>query len=405
MSSMFVVLAALSLAAWIWLLLFHGMFWRIREHLDDAPAPSEPAAWPTVVAICPARNEAAVIAPAILSLLSQDYPGRFHVILVDDSSEDGTAEVAAASADARDKADRLDIVRAPAPPPGWAGKLWALQRGIEAARASEPEAPWLWFSDADIVASPTILRRLVAKARRDDLDLASLMVELSCRSFWERLLIPPFVFFFRKLYPFARVNDPRNPTAAAAGGCMLVRREALERAGGIERVRGALIDDCTLAGLIKREGRAEGGRIWLGQTRSSRSIRPYEGIAGIWRMVARSAYTQLRHSPLLLIGTLLGMFVIYLVPPLTVLLLPLHGDALAVALALAAWLAMSAAFWPTLRFYGQPDWVAPLLPIAASLYSAMTVDSALDHWRGRGGRWKGRVEASPADLAGPCSRG
>lgn len=405
MPSSFVVLAGMSLVAWIWLLLFHGMFWRIREHLDDAPAPSEPATWPPVVVICPARNEAAVIAPSLLSLLGQDYPGRLHVILVDDNSEDGTADVAAAAAGARGKAGRLHIVRAPAPPQGWAGKLWALEQGIEAAKTVEPGAPWLWFSDADIVASPTILKRLVARACEDDLDLASLMVELSCRSFWERALIPPFIFFFRKLYPFARVNDPRDSTAAAAGGCMLVRRDALERAGGIGRVRGALIDDCTLAGLIKREGRAGGGRIWLGQTRSSRSIRPYEGVTGIWHMVARSAYTQLRHSPLLLIGTLLGMFVIYLVPPLSVLLLPLHGQASAVALALVAWLAMSAAFWPTLRYYGQPDWLAPLLPIAATLYSAMTIDSAISHWRGRGGRWKGRVEASGAELAGPRGRG
>lgn len=399
------LLAGLSLAAWIYLLFFHGGFWRIRERLDDPPAEPSSRPWPAVTAVCPARDEATVIAPAILSLLGQDYPGELRVILVDDDSDDGTAAMASASAEARGRSDRLTIVRAPPPPEGWAGKLWALSTGIAAAKATAPDAQWLWFSDADIVASRAMLTRLIAKAERDDLDMVSLMVELSTRSFWERLLIPPFVFFFRKLYPFSRVNDPADATAAAAGGCVLLRREALERAGGIERIRGALIDDCTLAGIVKRDGRPDGGRIWLGQTRSSRSIRPYAGLAGIWHMVARSAYTQLRHSPLLLLGTLIGMFVVYFVPPLAVAALPVHGSGPAAAMGFAAWLVMSGTFWPTLRYYSQPEWLAPLLPLAAAFYSAMTLDSAIAHWCGRGGRWKGRVGQRHSEVAGRAGGG
>ncbi len=381
-------LSGLSLAIWCVLALGRGGFWRARERLDEEPP--APASWPAVTAVVPARDEADVIARSIGSLLAQDYPGPFRIVLVDDHSTDGTGEVARGAA--AGQGERLAVIRSAPLPGGWTGKLWALDEGVREAGRIAPDAPFLWFADADVAHDPGSLRRLVAKAVAEDRDLVSLMVRLACESPWERLLIPPFVHFFAMLYPFAWAADPRSRTAAAAGGCVLLRREALERAGGLASIRGALIDDCALARRVKDAGRPGGGRIWLGLTDRVRSVRPYEGLAGIWRMVARSADAQLRHSLALLAGTLAGLALVHLVPPLVVLASPWHGDAAALALAAAAWALMTFTFIPMIRFYGLPAWRAALLPAAALLYGAMTIDSALAHRRGRGGAWKGRLQ-------------
>lgn len=366
-------LAALSLAIWVYLLLGRGMFWRA---LVDPPL-AQPRVWPSVVAVIPARNEAAVVGEAVASLLAQDYPGTLSILLVDDHSSDGTAEIARAAAG--DKSDRLSIVAARALPPGWTGKLWALSEGVR--QIATPPALYL-FTDADIAHHKTNLAELVARLEGEGRDLVSLMVKLRCESFAERFLIPPFVFFFALLYPFAWSNDPRHGTAAAAGGCVLIRRSAYERIGGYEAIKGALIDDCALARAVKR-----GGSIWLGLSRQTRSLRPYPRIADIWNMVARTAYTQLRYSPLLLVATILGMAVTYLAPVL--LLFARDGAA---GLGFLAWAVMAFCYAPMLRFYGCSLIWAPLLPLAASVYLAATINSAWRYWRGRGGEWKGRVQ-------------
>ncbi len=400
---MLTLLAALSLLSWIVLLLFWGGFWRGRERFVCPPEAATRQHWPTVVACIPARNEADVLDETLRAVLAQDYPGRFRVVLADDASEDGTGALARRLARALDAEDRLSVIAPPPLPEGWTGKLWALNAAVAEARRLAPEARYLWFTDADILHRPDNLRCLVAKAEAEDLDLTSQMVELSCRSFWDRLLVPAFVFFFAKLYPFGWVNDPRARTAAAAGGCMLLRRAAFERAGGLEPVRERIIDDCAIGHAIKRRGRpldAEGraGRVWLGTSGHARSARAYERLDEIWRMVARTAYTQLHHSPWLLAGTLLGLALVYLVPPLLVLTWPLHGVAAAGWPALLTWLAMALALVPTLRHYRQPLWLAPLLPLAALLYSGMTLDSARRYHAGRGGGWKGRAQAPRAQT-------
>ncbi len=369
------ILAALSLAVWLYLLFGHGGFWRADQRLD---APGDTLdAWPAVVAVVPARDEAAVIGQTLRSLLAQDYPGDLVVIVVDDESGDGTAEAARGAG--------VVVVGGVARPAGWVGKTWALAQGVEAAAAAAPGARYLWFSDADIEHRPGVLRTLVAKAEVGRLDLVSLMARLHCASGWERLLIPAFVFFFQMLYPFRRVNDPARPTAAAAGGCMLVRRDALAAAGGLDAIAGELIDDCALARALK-----PGGPIWLGLATESRSVRPYAGLGDVWDMVARSAYTQLGHSPMLLAGTVVGMTLIYLVPPATAIAGVFGGFGPAAGLGAAGWLAMAVGYAPTLRFYRQPAVAGVVLPAVATLYTLMTLDSALRWRRGEGGRWKGR---------------
>jgi hopene-associated glycosyltransferase HpnB len=397
-----IALAGFSLLAWLVLLGARGGFWLTRERLDDPPAPRA-GLWPAVAAVVPARNEAAFIGESLASLLDQDYPGELSIVLVDDGSSDGTARVAAETAAARSAAGRLAIVRGEPLPTGWVGKVWAMAQGVEAARTAAPAADLLWFTDADILHDPQNLRRLVAKAETEGRDLVSLMVLLRCVTVWERLLIPPFVFFFRKLYPFAWVNDPHRGTAAAAGGCVLLRRSVLEGTGGLHRIRDTLIDDCALARLVKREG-GEGrpSSLWLGLTRWARSLRGYDDLRGIWAMVARSAYAQLGHSPIMLGATVLGMGLIYLVPALVALTIPLHGNGTAALLAALAWALMAGAIAPTLRLYGQPLVLAILLPAAAFLYVLMTLDSARAHRLGRGGAWKGRV-AGAARSAPPSS--
>ena len=386
------VLGILAAAAWAYLLLGHGGFWRLREWL---PAAALRADWPAVILLIPARDEAETIGRTVASVLGQDYPGDLRAVVTDDQSTDATAEQARAGAASVGAADRLTVISGTAPPAGWTGKLWALQQARRAAEALG-EGPWFWLTDADIEHDRATLRRLVTKGEGDDRDLVSLMVRLAADGFWARLLIPPFVLFFRMLYPFAWANRSGSRAAAAAGGCMLVRRSALERAGGFASIAGALIDDCALAGRIKRDGRNGPGRIWIGQADSSVSLRAYRGLGEIWRMVARSAYAQLHHSPVLLLSTITGLVLVFAVPPGLALTLPLHGIAVAGVLGAVAWAAMASAALPTIRHYGQhPGW-GPLLPVAAVLYAGMTVDSARASMIGRGGMWKGRAQANAA---------
>ncbi len=399
MSLVLTVAAAIALAAWLYLVFLHGGFWRADQRLprDAADSTPAPVSWPAIVAVIPARDEAAAIGDAVASLLRQDYPGDLAVIVVDDHSSDGTADIARAAAAALGAAGRLTIIPAPALPAGWSGKLWAMESGL----AALPEAArYVLLTDADIVHGPDAVRRLAAKAEAEGLDLASLMVRLRCESAAEALLIPAFVYFFQKLYPFRRVNDPRRAEAGAAGGCMLVRRAALDRIGGMAAIRSALIDDCALAAAIKRPGvnasptGSTAGRrhpIWLGLADDSVSVRRYDTIASIWRMVARTAYTQLRYSPAALAGTVLGMALLYLVPPAALVLGSALGAWPLAAMGGLALALMLLSYVPTWRDYrGRSPWFV-LLPVAALLYTAMTVDSALRHWRGKGGAWKGRV--------------
>ena len=369
-----VALGGLVTAIWVYLLLGRGFFWNTRL----APTAPEPAHFPRVVAVIPARNEAEGVGRAVASLLDQDYAGDFSIVLVDDHSHDGTAEVAREAA--RGREDRLTIVAARSLPGGWTGKLWALSEGVR--QIALPPDLYL-FTDADIAHHRSNLRELVARLEAEQRDMVSLMVKLHCESFAEKFLIPPFVFFFALLYPFSWSNNPRKATAAAAGGCVLLRRDAYERIGGYAAIKGELIDDCALATVVKKSG----GSIWLGLTQGTESLRLYPEIADIWNMVARTAYTQLDYSPLLLAGTVLGLVITYLAP---VLLLFAGGKA--ALLGLAAWLIMTAVYVPMLRFYGRSLLWAPLLPAAASVYLGATIASAWRHWRGRGGQWKGRVQ-------------
>jgi len=379
MSGALFLLALLVVAIWLYLLLGRGFFWRTR---GDPPAPA-PTRWPSVVAVVPERNEAAVVGSAIGSLLAQDYQGEFTVLLVDDHSSDGTVHSARLAAEKAGRSERLRIVGARPLPPGWTGKLWALAEGVSQLGQGGDRPELYLFTDADIAHHPGNLKELVARLQSEQRDLVSLMVLLRCQSLAERFLIPAFVFFFAMLYPFAWSNDPLRRTAAAAGGCILLQRSVYERIGGYDAIRGALIDDCALAREVKREG-----SIWLGLTQQTKSLRAYPHVADIWRMVVRSAYTQLDHSPLLLIGAVLGLGLTYLVPPLLV----FFATGPAAWLGGAAWILMALAYAPMLRFYRQSILWAPLLPAIASVYLAATLDSARRHWRGKGGEWKGRVQ-------------
>jgi hopene-associated glycosyltransferase HpnB len=362
--------------AWIVLLGFRGGFWRALER-DDRDLPPDPAAWPSVIAVVPARNEGDVVGQAIGSLRRQDYPGPFRIILVDDNSDDGTAEAARSARGAHD----LEVIAGAPLAANWTGKLWAQSQGVARAAGASPD--YLLLTDADIFHEAGSLRRLVARAEANNLVLTSLMARLTVRSGWERLLIPAFVFFFDMLFPFAWVNDPKRKTAAAAGGCMLVRREALEVAGGLAAIGGEIIDDCALGRLMKQRG-----PIWLGLTRRVQSLRPYASFGEIARMVARSAYAQLNYSPLLLVGTVIAMGLVFAAPPLLALFA--HGPAK--WLALATWIAMAAAVQPMLRLYGLWGLWGATLPLAGGLYGGFTLWSALQSWRGHGGQWKGRAQ-------------
>ncbi|MEU9736898.1 glycosyltransferase [Streptomyces sp. NPDC048002] len=386
--SAFVWIAAGSLAAWLWLLLCQGFFWRTDVRL---PGRREPREWPSVCVVVPARDEAAVLPDSLPSLLAQDYPGRAEVFLVDDGSSDGTGRLA------RELAERcgglpLTVDSPGEPPAGWTGKLWAVRHGIALARARGPE--YLLLTDADIAHAPDSLRQLVAAADTGGFDAVSLMARLRVESLWERLVVPAFVYFFAQLYPFRRIGRKGTRTAAAAGGCVLLRADTAERARIPDAIRRAVIDDVALARAVK----GGGGHIWLGLADRVDSVRPYPRLGDLWRMVSRSAYAQLRHNPLLLAGTVAGLALVYLVPPLALVAGALTGGAGAAVLGGSAWLVMTGTYVPMLRYYRLPVWLAPLLPFTAFLYLLMTVDSAVQHYRGRGAAWKGRTYARPGAV-------
>ncbi|MFF3057487.1 glycosyltransferase [Streptomyces sp. NPDC057909] len=376
-----------SLAAWMWLLLGQGFFWRTDQRLPRRTAPD---GWPSVAIVVPARDEADMLPVSLPSLLAQDYPGAAEVILVDDCSKDGTGDLARALS-VRYGGLPVTVVSPGEPEPGWTGKLWAVRHGISLARAREPAPEYLLLTDADIAHEPDSLRELVAAARSGGFDLVSQMARLRVASAWERLVVPAFVYFFAQLYPFRWVNRAAARTAAAAGGCVLLRTAAAERARVPESIRQAVIDDVSLARAVQRSG----GRIWLGLAERVDSVRPYPRLADLWRMVSRSAYAQLRHNPLLLVGTVLGLALVYLAPPVTLAAGLLGGDPPAAWAGGAAWVVMAGTYMPMLGFYRQSLWLAPLLPFTAVLYLLMTVDSALQHHRGRGAAWKGRTYARP----------
>jgi hopene-associated glycosyltransferase HpnB len=393
--------------AWIYLVAGHGGYWRTSEWLPRAAA--EPDAWPDVVVIVPARNEAEMLPATLPGLLGQDYPGALSVIVVDDGSTDGTGEVArrlargsacsggttllawppaaAGRAPRRDGGRPVRVLAGKPAPEGerWAGKVWAMAQGLAAA---EPSG-YVVFTDADIAWEAHTLRRLVAAAEGDDRDLVSQMALLRAATGWERVVVPAFVYFFAQLYPFRRVNVPGSRTAAAAGGCMLIRRSAL--ADGLAPIRDALIDDVAMGRMIK----GQRGRCWLGVTRQVISVRPYPRLASLWQMVARSAYTQLRYSPALLAGTLAGLLFLYVLPPAGAIIgLAAEGAgpaAVAAGAGLAGWALMSLSYLPMLRLYRLSPLRAPGLPLIALLYAAMTADSARRHYAGRGAEWRGRT--------------
>ena len=374
------LLAAIPLATWIYLLQARGHFWRVCE---DRLEPQPLEKWPRVAAVVPARNEVQTISQAVSSLAKQDYPGEFSIIVVDDHSEDGTAVLAQQAANESGASQRLKIHSAAPLMPGWTGKLWALNEGIQIAASRSTE--FFWFTDADIEHAPDTLRQLVFRAERESLDLASLMVLLQAKTFPERLLIPPFLYFFLMLYPPRWIADPKARTAGAAGGCILLRRSVIERIGGIASIRGEVIDDCALARAVKKSG----GKIWMGLTRASVSLRSYGTFAEIRDLIARTAFTQLHYSFLLLIATLIGLFVTYLLAWIAFFTLDDPGW----LLASTAISIMTASYSATARFYGLPWLWALTLPFAAVYYGYATCISAVRYWLGRGAQWKDRVQA------------
>jgi hopene-associated glycosyltransferase HpnB len=370
----------MPLAIWIYLFLARGNFWQLYE--DDI-VPKSLGDWPLVAVVVPARNEAETIAQSVDSLAKQDYPGEFHIIVVDDHSEDGTAALARNAAEVSGAAERVSIHSAAVLPQGWTGKLWALNEGVQEAAKHLPE--FFWFTDADIEHTPDTLRRLVFRAEKEPLDLASLMVLLQAKTFPERLLIPPFLYFFLMLYPPRWIADPKARTAGAAGGCILLRREALERIGGFAAIRGKVIDDCALARAVKKSG----GEIWMGLTRASVSLRGYGSFAEIRNMIARTAFSQLHYSLFFLVVTLAGLVVTFLLPWFS---FP-SGEDPAWFLASTAICLMTVMFGVTVRFYRLAWPYALTLPLAAVYYGYATCVSAARYWLGRGGQWKGRTQA------------
>ncbi|WP_260867444.1 glycosyltransferase [Streptomyces sp. SAJ15] len=409
-----------SSGAWAWLLLGQGFFWRTDLRLpapgglgdglggagggrapedpgeaargapEGGPEGSAEPPWPSVAVVIPARDEAEVLPSSLPSVLAQDYPGRAEVFLVDDGSTDGTGELARALAAAESHGLPLTVSSPGEPAPGWTGKLWAVRHGMALARA-RTDAEYLLLTDADIAHEPDSLRELVRAARSNGLDLVSQMARLRVATGWERLIVPAFVYFFAQLYPFRWIGRTDRRTAAAAGGCVLLSRAAAERAGIPGAIRQAVIDDVALARAVK----SGGGRVWLGLAERVDSVRPYPGLRPLWRMVSRSAYAQLRHNPLLLVATVAGLAVVYLAPPVAACAGLLTGGGGPLLPGVVAWAVMAGTYVPMLRYYRQTLWLAPLLPLSAALYLLMTVDSAVQHYRGRGAAWKGRTYPRP----------
>jgi hopene-associated glycosyltransferase HpnB len=370
----------ICLATWLYLLVAHGGFWKVSSHRS----PLSPAQHlqGTVAVVIPARDEAHVIGGTVTSLLAQSCADRIRIFIVDDQSSDDTAEAARQAALGFGRPDAVTVIPGAPLPAGWTGKLWAVQQGVIRATALDPA--FLLLTDADIKHSRNSVAALVAIAESGGYALTSFMVKLHCRSLPERLLVPPFVFFFFMLFPPRWSRDPQRRTAGAAGGCMLVRPSALEAAGGIAAIRGEIIDDCALARAVKQSG----GRVWLGLTPDTVSTRQYGTFAEIELMIARTAFNQLRHSAFLLLGSAVGLAVTYLLPVVLV----FSRNSMLAATGALCWLLMTCSFAPMVRFYGlNPAW-AVTLPLSASFYLFATVHSALKYWVGRGGEWKGRAQ-------------
>lgn len=382
-------IAALSLLIWLYLFFFNGHFWQIWIADADREEIEPPTVWPSVVAVVPARNEAETIAQTVEGLAKQNYQGTFSVLVVDDHSDDGTGHLARKAAEESGALGKARILEATSLVSGWTGKLWALQCGVDAANLKKPD--FFWFTDADIVHAPDTLQQLISRAEHERLDLTSLMVLLQARSFLEKLIIPPFLYFFLMLYPPRWIANVKSQTAGAAGGCILLRSAALGRIGGLAAIRSEIIDDCSLARAVKRSG----GRIWMGLTHTSVSLRRYARWSELQNMIARTAFTQLNYSVLQLIGTLVGLVLTFEAP----VALALSTNSRIWLPALLAWCLMSASFLPTVVFYGlSPIW-SPFLPFAALFYSYSTLLSAVRYWLGRGGQWKGRAQAPGAKAA------
>jgi hopene-associated glycosyltransferase HpnB len=391
------VIGIIALAIWLHLFFGRGWFWRVRKVDADREAGETLGEWPNVIAVVPARNEAETIGRVVTGLVQQDYPGAFSVVVVDDHSEDGTASIAQRAAAENGAVERVRVVYVSELPEGWTGKLWALNEGMShggvtqagksngGLRAATEGPEFYWFTDADVFHAPNTLRRLVGRAERERLDLASLMVLLQAKTLPERALIPAFLYFFLMLYPPRWIADEELVTAGAAGGCILLRGEALARIGGFAAIRGEVIDDCALARAVKLSGR----RVWMGLTRKSLSLRAYVTFGEIRDLIARTAFTQLRYSVPRLAGTLLGMFLTYVAP----VLLLFARDSTALRLGFAAWLLMTLSFLPTVRFYRLSAGWALVLPLTAVFYTIATWLSAVRYWMGKGGLWKGRAQA------------
>jgi hopene-associated glycosyltransferase HpnB len=392
------VLGIMALAIWLHLYFGRGWFWRVRKVDADRVADETLGEWPSVLAVVPARNEAQTIGRVVTGLVQQGYPGAFSVVVVDDHSEDGTASIAQRVATENGTGVPVRVLNASELPVGWTGKLWALNEGMSHGGATQAGmsnggglsatlevAEFYWFTDADVSHAPNTLGKLVERAVRERLDLASLMVLLQAKTLPERASIPAFLYFFLMLYPPRWIADEELATAGAAGGCLLLRGEALRRIGGFAAIRGEVIDDCALARAVKLSG----GRVWMGLTRKSLSLRSYGTFGEVRDLIARTAFTQLRYSVPMLAGTLLGMFLTYVAP---VLLLFAH-DSTAQALGFVAWLLMTLSFLPTVRFYRLSAVWAPLLPLTAVFYAWATWLSAVRYWMGKGGLWKGRAQA------------
>ncbi|MEL6927363.1 MAG: glycosyltransferase [Cyanobacteria bacterium J06600_6] len=380
-----IAVVSLSFGIWLFLILFWGNFWRGDCRLGDRGAVLDQ--YPTICAVIPARNEAETISTSLTSLLNQDYQGQFLIALVDDNSCDRTAEIARQTAKKLGKSGRIQIITGKPLESNWKGKLWAMHQGINSVQAQEAIPDYWLLTDADIQHDLHNLTQLVTKAKAENLDLVSLMVLLRCQSFWEKLLIPAFVFFFQKLYPFAWVNDSSGSIAAAAGGCMLISNRALKEIGGISAIKNALIDDCSLAKAVKSSGK----NIWLGLSETTISLRGYDSLKTIWDTIARTAYTQLNYSPLLLVGTVIGVVLIYLVAPVALVWGLITTYWLVAVISTATWALMIRAYLPTLQLYQKSGLWAVLLPAIACLYTLMTIDSAIKYYQGQGGSWKGRT--------------
>ena len=383
-----------NLIIWIYLLVFRGKFWLADQQLLSTSETEieNREHWPSIYVIIPARNEEKLLGITLNSLLNQDYLGRLKIILVDDHSKDNTVNIANFLAQQGHNYTKLEVISAVDLPSGWTGKLWAINQGINYAKKQIPAPDYFLLTDADIEHFSTNIRQLVVKAEQENLALVSLMVKLQCETIAEKLMIPAFVFFFQKLYPFKWVNNPGNTTAAAAGGCILIRHQNLDEVGGIEVIKNALIDDCALAKAVQQKSTNK--KIWLGLTNETRSRRSYPDLMSIWNMVARTAFTQLNYSPFLLVVTVIGMKLVYLIPSLGIILGVIFGWWPVVAIALLARLLIFLAYLPIIRFYRLSPIYAMSLPTVALIYILITIDSAWRHWRGRGGYWKGRVHTS-----------